>query len=200
MGMDKRLLRVAGGPLIARTVEVAHTAGLAPIVVVLREDDGAVRSILGPLDCRVVARADNDGGMRASLREGLAAIDHVHDGVVVMLPDMPAVEPYMIRALLGAPRDARAVVSRYGQYVAPPILFRPWGLDLLASAGDGAGARLADEPDVHVVSWPAERGLDVDRPEDVVRFAVRLYHSPPRSRNQPPCRPSQRVRGLNGEC
>jgi molybdenum cofactor cytidylyltransferase len=84
---------------------------------------------------------------------------------------MVRVETPMLRAILAdaVDSDAPLAVSRYGDVLAPPLLFRRalWP-ELLAWTGEGCGKAVvkAHFGQAVVHDWPVDALHDVDTPED----------------------------------
>jgi molybdenum cofactor cytidylyltransferase len=171
MGRNKLLLQVDGVPMVRRTVQRAIDAGAAPVIVVLGHEPDAVRAALAGLPCQFTENPAFTGPTSGSLHAGLRALpDHVN-GTLVLLSDMVHVTTEMLRALIDADaaQSAPLTVSRYGDVLAPPLLFRRmlWP-ELLAWHGEGCGKQVvrAHAAEAVVLDWPAEALQDVDTPEE----------------------------------
>lgn len=171
MGENKMLLPVDGEPMVRRAARAALDAGLGPVVVVLGHEPARVREALTGLDCRFVESDDHTGPTSASLHAGLRALDADTEAAVVLLGDMVHVTAAMIAALVASARAGTAPleVSRYGDVLAPPLLFRRalWP-ELLAWSGEGCGKTVvrAHEAEAIVHDWPESALQDVDTPAD----------------------------------
>lgn len=178
MGTNKMLLPVGGEPMIRRAVRTALDAGVAPLVVVLGHEPERVRAAVEDLDCHFVMSDDPMGPTSASLHAGLRALDSPAldvgapiAGAVVLLGDMVRVTDSMIAALVRSAREGTAPleVSRYGDVLAPPLLFRRslWP-ELLAWSGEGCGKAVvkAHQAEATMHDWPADALRDVDTKTD----------------------------------
>lgn len=171
MGRNKMLLDVDGAPMVRRAVLVAREAGLAPIVVVVGNDAARVRDALDGLECTFAVNPDFTGPTSGSLHAGLHALPDAVDATVILLADMIRVTTPMLAALLQANRigDAPLGVSRYGDVLAPPLLFRRalWP-ELLAWHGEGCGKAVvkAHQHEAAMHDWPGAALRDVDTPDD----------------------------------
>lgn len=171
MGTNKLLLPVEGEAMVHRTVRRVRDAGCEPIVVVTGHDAARVREALAPLDVQFAESPDPTGPTSASLHAGLQALPSDVDATLVMLADMVQVTTPMLRALVeGAARgDAPLGVSRYGDVLAPPLLFtRALWPELLAWHGEGCGKAVvrAHRNEARLHEWPVEALQDVDTPDD----------------------------------
>ncbi|MCC7052001.1 MAG: nucleotidyltransferase family protein [Gemmatimonadaceae bacterium] len=171
MGATKQLLDVAGEPMVRRAVRTATSAGLSPVVVVVGHDEARVRVALDGMPCHVVVNAEFTGPTSTSLHAGIAALEPGVEAFVVLLADMVRVTPAMVRALVPAPDAGSAplAVSRYGDVLAPPLLFRRslWP-ELLAWHGEGCGKSVvrAHRHEAVMHDWPEAALRDVDTPDD----------------------------------
>lgn len=171
MGTNKLLLPVEGEAMVHRTVRRVRDAGCEPIVVVTGHDAARVREALAPLDVWFAESGDPTGPTSASLHAGLHALPPDVDATLVMLADMVQVTTPMLRALVaGAALGSEPLgVSRYGDVLAPPLLFtRALWPELLAWHGDGCGKAVvrAHENEARLHEWPVEALQDVDTPDD----------------------------------
>ena len=178
MGTNKMLLPVDGEPMVRHTVRAAIGAGLDPVVVVLGHEPERARQALAGLACSFVTSDDHTGPTSASLHAGLRALEAAQTSggepvgaTVVLLGDMVRVTEGMIRDLVKSARTGRAPleVSRYGDVLAPPLLFqRVLWPELLAWTGEGCGKAVvrAHQAEATMHDWPAEALRDVDTPTD----------------------------------
>lgn len=171
MGRTKQLLPVDGEPMVRRVALRALAAGCFPVVVVVGHDADRVRATLTDLEVSFATCPDPTGPTSASLHAGLRALGPAIESAVVLLADMVHVSDEMIRALRDASvrGSAPLEVSRYGEVLAPPLLFRRalWP-ELLAWHGEGCGKAVvrahAHEAGMH--DWPEPLLQDVDTPDD----------------------------------
>lgn len=179
MGRNKLLLEVAGQSLLRRAVTTAVDAGLDPVLVVLGHESERARPELKGLLCDVVLNAAFEEGIHSSVRTGIAAVPAGCAAAVVLLADMPLVEPEMVRTLVRRYLDGRPllVVSDYEGVDAPPILYdRALFAELRVLEGEGCGKRVVKRHSGEAVRirWPARALTDLDRPEDVERVRGEL--------------------------
>lgn len=175
MGRNKLLLPVEGEPMVHRAVRRALAAGLAPVVVVLGHEGDRVRTALADLAVTFAVSPDPTGPTSASLHAGLDALGPGVSATVVMLSDMVHVTEAMLRALVEASARSAAPlqVSRYGDVLAPPLLFRRvlWP-ELLAWHGEGCGKAVvrAHQAEAGIHEWTESALQDIDTPGDYARL------------------------------
>jgi molybdenum cofactor cytidylyltransferase len=179
MGTNKLLLRLGGESVVRRAVRRALEAGLDPVLVVLGHDAETVLAELAGLAVRPVPNPEYALGKSASVRAGIRAVPPEVVAAVVMLADMPLVTAGMIAELAERHRRGSAplVVSRYGDVLAPPMLYgRALFGELAAMAGDGCGKEVVrrHRPEADVVPWPAAALADLDVPADYDRIHAEL--------------------------
>lgn len=166
MGRNKLLLPVNGATLLRRAASAGLAAGLSPLIVVVGHESEQARAEL-PAGCTPLFNPDYAQGIDTSLHAGIAAVEG--DAAVVMLADMPLVSAQMIGAVVARWRGEPLVVSRYGEVVAPPILYsRALFGELRASAGKQVVNRHRGE--AAEVAQPEEALLDLDAPADLARL------------------------------
>jgi len=179
MGRNKLLLELDGEALVRRAARRALQAGLDPLLVVLGHEEERVRAALEGIDCRFVRNPDWNRGQSTSLSAGAAGVPLDAEAVVVLLADMPFVEPAMIRAVVARWRETGApiVSSRYGDVPAPPTLYvRALLTELQGGEGEGRGREVVRQHREQAawVDWPGGALADVDDPGDLERARIGL--------------------------
>ncbi|MFD9740291.1 NTP transferase domain-containing protein [Umezawaea sp. NPDC059074] len=174
-GSPKALVSHHGSLFVESAAEVLRRAGCDPVVVVLGAAADQVRARASLGAAVVLDNPDWATGMGSSLRVGLTEVAATGADAVVVLPvDTPGVtvEAVLRLAALAAP-DSLARAAFHGEPGHPVLIGRAhWEGVLETSTGD-AGAR--DYLRAHaVLAVPCEDvadGSDVDRPEDLDRWA-----------------------------
>jgi len=179
MGRNKLLIELAGEPLVRRAARCALAAGLSPVLVVLGHEADQVRRALAGLACTPVLNPRFAEGMNGSLSAGVAAVPAQAEAALVLLADMPFVEPAMIEAVVARWRETGApvVTSRYGAAQAPPTLYARALFALLGGGtGEGRGREVVrgQGERARFVDWPPAALADLDSPDDVTRARTRL--------------------------
>jgi molybdenum cofactor cytidylyltransferase len=169
MGSNKLLLTLEGETLLRRAVRRALGAGLSPVVVVLGHEVERATSELSGLPVDTVVNPDFRGPTSGSLHRGLDRLGPEVSSAVILLADMVLVTESMMTALIDALGEAPLAVSRYGDVLAPPLLFRrTLFAELRAWTGEGCGKAVVKRhlDEARIVDWPEEALTDVDTPED----------------------------------
>lgn len=167
MGAAKLAMDVDGAPMLARTLGAVREAGL-PLLLVTGAHADAVRAVAGDVP---QVRADGfDLGLAESLKAGLRAAPADWGAALVVLGDMPFVQPATLRALADALADgAKAVVPVQGGMRGNPAGFAgvAWPA-LMALEGDRGARAVLDSLGVLEIAV-ADPGVhrDIDRPEDI---------------------------------
>jgi molybdenum cofactor cytidylyltransferase len=179
MGTNKLLVELGGEPLVRRAARVALASGLDPVLLVVGHDLDRVSAAVAGLPLRIVANPAHERGLNTSLSAGVAAVPPAAAAAVVLLADMPLVDPALVGDLVDwhARTGAPVVSARYAGTVAPPVLYaRALLPELCGAEGEGRGRevvrRHADR--AAFVDRPASALADVDAPGDLeaVRAAL----------------------------
>lgn len=173
--VDKLLKTLEGEPLLRRTARRASATGL-PVMVLVRPDRPDRLEALRNLRVATLGVAGADEGISASIRAGLSALPADTCGVMMMMADMPDLQPNDLLALVSAFEEAECqtivrAAARDGRPGSPAIIPQKHFAKLLTLSGDQGGkAVLGDEEEI-LVRLPAERALtDLDSPEDWDRW------------------------------
>lgn len=178
-GGDKLAQVIAEKALVVHVVDAALDVDLVDVVVVIRQDDSRLPSILSrSARLRTVTNADHLEGISSSLRCGLRSLGDDVDAAVVLLGDEPEITAGTIRKVIDAYLNtgAPAVRASYGGRIGHPVLLdrRLWP-EVLREKGDVGARRILDRNRaVEVVDVGGVRPIDVDFKEDLVAVRRRL--------------------------
>ena len=176
-GSTKSLALLDGRPMLEHVLEVARTAGLSPLIVVLGVAASEIDAAIGWRSEHRVFNAEPERGLATSLRIGLAAVEEQgpgEDATVILLGDQPRTDPQVIVRLVaaGASPLQPIVAPRYAGGGGPnPLLLHrsAYGLARLAAGDEGLGPVLVAHPElVRYVDVPGTNP-DVDTPADLAR-------------------------------
>ncbi len=167
-----------GEPVIRHAIRAAAVLVPADMVVVIRPDAPELsNAVIEAQDIapnlRCVLNSRYKEGMATSLASGVAALDDRIEAALVMLGDMPFVEPGIVETLMAAyVREHKPVtIPMYGGAVGPPTLFARQSFpDLLKLQGEVGGRQLLTmyPESACLVSFREEdRPPDLDTPDDI---------------------------------
>ncbi len=173
--LTKLVAKLDGKPIVRRVVEAALTTKARPVILVTGYARDSVEAAVAHLDISVAFNPEFASGLASSLRIGLTAMPPDVAGALVLLGDMPWIEPWLADALIDAflaRRDAlAAVLSREGRRGNPVLLSQGLFEAAMRLAGDEGARRLigalsaselveVETPDTGVT-------FDIDTPEDL---------------------------------
>jgi len=173
MGARNKLLEeIDGVAMVRRVVDQVTASSAAPCIVVLGHESDQVRAALSGTGVDFTVNADFAAGLSTSLAAGIAALPEECEGAIVVLGDMPRIDPEVIDRLIAAfdPVEGRAIVvpTRRGKR-GNPVLFAKRFFDEMADVSGDVGARhLIGQYEELVVEIECEDDgvlLDVDTPE-----------------------------------
>jgi molybdenum cofactor cytidylyltransferase len=165
MGSNKLLAELpTGQKMLAATVDNVLASAAHPVIVVTGHQDEDIRKILADRPVSFVHAETYAAGMAESLRAGIAALSKNIAAALIVLGDMPLVEPATINALLAAydPEEGRDIVVPIhdGQRGNPVLWGAKFFPDLLSLTGD-TGAR-------NILVQNMESVAEVDCPTDSI--------------------------------
>ena len=171
----KLVAKLDGKPIVRRVVEAALATKARPVVVVTGYARDVVESVVADLEVSFAFNPDFASGLASSLSVGLLATPRDVAGVLVLLGDMPLIEPRLADALIAA------FLARQGALAAIPLTEGRRGNPVLLGRGlfeaamrlkGDEGARkligaLNEEELVEVEASNPGVTFDVDTPEDL---------------------------------
>jgi molybdenum cofactor cytidylyltransferase len=179
--VNKLLIAIDGKPMLRHAVDAVLSAGIAPVVVVTGHEHAEVEAALAGLPVAFAANPDYAQGLSTSLRHGLAALPKGIDGALVVLGDMPRVEPAELRAIVGAfsPNEGRAIVvpTRHGKRGNPVLWGRQFFAEMQELGGDvGARHLIGAYPEAVAEVEMAGDGVltDIDTPQALARLKPKI--------------------------
>lgn len=170
-------------PLIRRLLIALADTGVTEVVLVLGHHAQAIEAATRDLPVTLARNPSPDEGQGSSLRIGLRALDGKLDAVIVALADQPLVNAQDIEALILAFKqrgEAAMVVPRVAGEPGNPVIFEAALRDVwLAGNMNTAGHRWRDANPERVRWFDTANNhyrLDIDTPDDLLRFAARTGH------------------------
>jgi molybdenum cofactor cytidylyltransferase len=174
-GPNKLLAEHQGRPLVRHAVERAVAADVGPVIVVTGHQGEAVRAALAGLDVDFVENPDYADGLSTSLKTGLAAVASDAGAALIVLGDMPLVDPAVIRRLASIhwknPAAKAVVPTLLGERGNPVLISRVMFPAVEGLSGDVGARKLIEQAGDDVVETPVDdRGVtqDIDTPEALV--------------------------------
>ncbi|HSV00244.1 MAG TPA: nucleotidyltransferase family protein, partial [Roseiarcus sp.] len=175
----KLVAKLEGKPIVRRVAETALAAKARPVVVVTGYALDAVEAAVAGLDVELAFNPSFASGLASSLKAGLAATPPDAAGAIVLLGDMPWIEPRLIDALIDAylARDGAlaAIPSREGRRGNPVVLGRGLFEAAMRLEGDEGARRLIGalgaKELVEVEAGDMGATFDIDTPDDLMAAA-----------------------------
>ena len=177
-GSPKALAIVDGRPMLQHVLDIAATAGLDPVVVVLGHAAAEIEAAMSWRHEARVVNPDPGRGLASSLLLGLRAVAAKRprlEAAVILLGDQLRVRPEVIAALVerAASTERPIVVARYRGGGGPnPVVIARSAFDLAVQLeGDrGLGPLIEARPDLVAVVDVTGTNPDVDTPADLARL------------------------------
>jgi molybdenum cofactor cytidylyltransferase len=171
----KLVAKLDGKPIVRRVVEAALATKARPVVVVTGYARDSVEAAIAGLDIGFAFNPQFASGLASSLSVGLSAMPRDVVGAVVLLGDMPWIEPWLVDALVDAflaRKGALAAVPlQEGRQGNPVLLGRELFDAAMGLEGDEGARRLigALSPDelAEVEASGIGATFDVDTPGDL---------------------------------
>jgi molybdenum cofactor cytidylyltransferase len=172
----KLVANLDGKPIVRRAVEAALAAKVRPVVVVTGYARDSVEAVLAELDIGVAFNPKFASGLASSLSVGLAAMPRDVVGALVLLGDMPRIEPRLIDALIDAFLAGQGALAampvREGRRGNPVLLGRGLFERAMRLTGDEGARRLIGALSVSELVEVEARDtgvtFDIDTPDDLV--------------------------------
>jgi molybdenum cofactor cytidylyltransferase len=171
----KLVAKLDGKPIVRRVVEAALATKARPVVVVTGYARELVEATVADLDVGFAFNPKFASGLASSLKAGLATTPPDAAGALVLLGDMPWIEPRLSDALIDAflAREGAlaAVPSREGRRGNPVLLGRGLFEAAMRLTGDEGARRLigvlGESELVEVEASDIGVTFDVDTPSDL---------------------------------
>jgi molybdenum cofactor cytidylyltransferase len=144
MGANKMIAMLGGKPMVRHAVEAALASRARPVLVVLGHEAEAVRAALEGLPVQFVDNPAFAEGLSTSLKAGVAQVPAEAAGALVLLGDMPHLQPATIDALIAAFADrpsVKAAAPVAGGRRANPVLIGRALFDAVGGLEGDVGAK-----------------------------------------------------------
>jgi molybdenum cofactor cytidylyltransferase len=183
-GRPKPLLQLAGVPLIRRSLIALSGAGVDEVVVVLGHRADEIEPAVRDFPIALVRNPDHAQGQSSSVRAGLAALSSRLDAIVLALADMPLISSEDVSAVLGAykrrPHGSVLVPFVRGERANPVVLDAAVRDQVLAGDLSFGCRQWIERHPEQVARFDVDNDhfrVDLDTPEDLVRFERRYGHA-----------------------
>jgi len=170
-GGDKLMELINAIPCLAVIAQRAKRAGMEVIVTVPSLDHPRAHA-LRTSDVRLLEVPDASEGMAASLRTGISAVQHLSEGVMILPPDMPAIETDDLVTLIGVfngnPEHIVQAATQDGISGHPVIFPKRLLSEFAQLSGDRGAAKIMETHRESVVTVKLDGNrarLDLDTPE-----------------------------------
>ena len=189
-GQPKQLLDWGGVPLLAHVADVALSAKLAPVIVVLGCQAEAASAALGMATkerrrgtVQTVMNWRWKEGMSTSVQVGLAALPPETDAAIFLQCDQPLITADLLRILVTRFEETSAPIvhpTHAGQRSTPVLFARHLFPELAAITGDEGGRSLITRYAQNVATVEVtdpDALADVDTPAEYERLRASTLHS-----------------------
>jgi molybdenum cofactor cytidylyltransferase len=171
----KLVAKLDGKPIVRRVVEAGLAAKARPIVMVTGYARDSVEAAIAGLEIGVAFNPKFASGLASSLSVGLSAMPRDILGALVLLGDMPWIEPRLVDALIDAFISREGVLAavpvRQGRHGNPVLLGRGLFTAAMGLKGDEGARRLIGALNADELAEVQASGLgvtfDVDTAEDL---------------------------------
>src|ERR1700722_11371532 len=171
----KLVAELDGKPIVRRVVEAALAAKARPVVVVTGYARDSVEAAIAGLEIGVAFNPKFASGLASSLSVGLSVMPRDILGALVLLGDMPWIEPRLVDALIDAFISREGVLAavpvRQGRHGNPVLLGRGLFTAAMGLKGDEGARRLIGALNADELAEIQASGLgvtfDVDTAEDL---------------------------------
>lgn len=177
LGKHKLLLPIASQPMIGTVIETTLVSGFAPTVVVTGFGEEELKPLLQAYDITVVSNPDWMKGMSGSIRVGIDALPDDIDGALIILGDMPLLQPITLEALKNRfilNQGQNIIYPTYRGQQGHPVLFParffPTLLELTGDQGAKALLSTFSAEVIEVAVGSREILIDCDTREDYSRI------------------------------
>lgn len=170
-GSTKQLQNYRGKPLARHAVCLAEAVCGGRSILVLGHAWRDVLAACAPLQGFFVTNDKYQSGIASSIVQGVGAVEHIADAVLLLLADQPLITENHLHALVAKWRQSTTaiVASSYADTLGPPVIFPARCFTKLQSLQGDCGARrvIATDPrKVHSLPFE-DAAFDIDRPDDL---------------------------------
>ena len=170
-GQNKLLQMVDGTSLVQKVVGSALNSNIESVYVILGYQAALIRQCISNKSVNWVENSDWSRGLASSIKSGIEALNTNYDGAMILLGDMPFIEPIMINQLLALYQKKKIVVPVKDGRQGNPVLFSSaFFADLKLLGGDkGAKPIIKKNPDSVIIANVLRDTIfhDLDTPDQI---------------------------------
>ena len=170
-GQNKLLQMVDGTSLVQKVVGSALNSNIESVYVILGYQAALIRQCISNKSVNWVENSDWSRGMASSIKSGIEALNTNYDGAMILLGDMPFIEPIMINQLLALYQKKKIVVPVKDGRQGNQVLFSSaFFADLKLLGGDkGAKPIIKKNPDSVIIANVLTDTIfhDLDTPDQI---------------------------------
>lgn len=178
-GGNKHLAQLNGEPVIRHVARAVVASPVTDAVLVIADDGDAIADAAAESQLRKVVNTDAASGLSSSIKTGLATLDPLIDGALIVLGDMPSVTAALLDELCKtfAAHGGNAIVfpvTRDGRQANPVLWPRALFAELMKLSGDTGGKALLVASTARHAPIPIEddnASLDIDTVADLEQAA-----------------------------
>lgn len=168
---NKLEVDLCGRPVLVHALDTVKAVGFGEIFIVSQGES--------VVNCRLVKNIRPEKGQGYALRLGLrAAKKSGWENVCVVLGDMPLVDVFHLKKIVGKMTLKQSVVSQYERQSMPPVGFHTEAINMILTENFESGGReVFDQLDFQTVPLSKEAAQDVDTREDLARVSAIMKRS-----------------------
>ncbi len=184
---NKLLMDIGGKPMLHRTLDAVHGAGLQQVIVVTGFQSDQIEESIARYPVEIVHNPCFFHGMGTSLGAGIASLPDSAGAVIVFLADMPHITADVPNRLVHAHSASgnRVCIPVFSGRRGNPVLWpRRYFKDLGSVEGDAGGRHLIRELGRQVLEVPVYSNSilnDIDTVQDLGLQPIHLKASSPES-------------------
>ena len=170
-GQNKLLQMVDGTSLVQKVVRSALNSNIESVYVILGYQAALIRQCISNKSVNWVENSDWSRGMASSIKSGIEALNTDYDGAMILLGDMPFIEPITINQLLALYQKKKIVVPVKNGRQGNPVLFSSSFFADLKLLGRDKGAKpiIKKNPDSVIIANVLTDTIfhDLDTPDQI---------------------------------
>lgn len=179
MGEAKQLLPWSQNTLLGNVIEVANTAKIDKVFVVLGAEAQRIEKQMVSRNYTVILNKNWQEGLGSSISAGISGIVNSEarpNAILIMLADQPFIDKTYINTLIGhyEANDGKIIATQYSSKMGVPAIFDKSFFSALQNLNgdEGAGRLIRNNPEFCYSIDPGKKATDLDTPEDYTTFKL----------------------------